>query len=341
LEAGPNFGVSAYAATPGGFVMKNAETTVGPQPNGPWWNTTLAVVRINDSVSSITIDQDQIWKDGTGVTIGFVLPDLTKFGIPRDCISKRATNRTGQPANDFHWVVQGYYPLFPFNFLLSHNSTHPYTGFSAIPVQGNTVFTWTFPDDVSAGDWVYFGYCVPPQLPHTVSTVWTSNGIITGWIPQMSFVDPNVSSPVKGIKNGVLRFENTVDDPPDSPGGALHAGNISIEWLAGPAPLDDLNEFATLSPLRVDVVGGTHLVAAGATLPLSIPLPPADARFALVKVSIADDASLTDASVDYIQVSLPPFLPTLSKSGMAMLFAFVALIGTVVIGGWLGRRRSA
>ena len=52
--------------------MQNSLT--GPGGVDPHWNTELGVVRINDAVSSITVDFSQISGDGAGVNIGYAVP---------------------------------------------------------------------------------------------------------------------------------------------------------------------------------------------------------------------------------------------------------------------------
>lgn len=66
----PTFGASQFIGGPGTFTVMNSVTGAGG--NDPWWNTNLAVVRIDDAVSSITVMQTQLRGDGIGVNVGFV-----------------------------------------------------------------------------------------------------------------------------------------------------------------------------------------------------------------------------------------------------------------------------
>ena len=50
--------------------MQNSLTGLGGQD--PWWNTPLGVVRIDDPISSLTINFSQIRGDGIGVNIAAI-----------------------------------------------------------------------------------------------------------------------------------------------------------------------------------------------------------------------------------------------------------------------------
>lgn len=67
----PTAGASQFTGGPGTFAVQNSVTNYGGQ--NPWWNTQLAVVRVDDAVSSITITQSQLRGDGIGVNIGFAI----------------------------------------------------------------------------------------------------------------------------------------------------------------------------------------------------------------------------------------------------------------------------
>jgi hypothetical protein len=65
---GGNWGPTQYT---GGFSVQNSLTGSGGQD--PWWNTPLGVVRIDDAVSSLTVNCSQIRGDGIAENIGFVV----------------------------------------------------------------------------------------------------------------------------------------------------------------------------------------------------------------------------------------------------------------------------
>lgn len=67
-----NVGPTQFTGGPGMFQMQNSLT--GPGGQDPWWNTGLGVVRIDDSVSSLTVRFDQTAGDGVGVNIGVITP---------------------------------------------------------------------------------------------------------------------------------------------------------------------------------------------------------------------------------------------------------------------------
>lgn len=67
-----NVGPTLFSPSAGMFTMMNSLT--GPGGQDPWWNTGLALVRIDDAVSSLTVRFDQTSGDGVGVNIG-VIPE--------------------------------------------------------------------------------------------------------------------------------------------------------------------------------------------------------------------------------------------------------------------------
>ncbi|HKQ56306.1 MAG TPA: hypothetical protein VJY35_00445 [Candidatus Eisenbacteria bacterium] len=66
-DGGP-WGPTQYT---GGFSVQNSLTGSGGQ--NPWWNTPLGVVRIDDAVSSLTVNCSQIRGDGIAENIGFAV----------------------------------------------------------------------------------------------------------------------------------------------------------------------------------------------------------------------------------------------------------------------------
>jgi hypothetical protein len=71
-SGGGNYGPTQYTPGAGTFSMQNSVTGAGGAD--PWWNSMLGVVRIDDPVSSITVDFAHISGDGAGVNIGFAVP---------------------------------------------------------------------------------------------------------------------------------------------------------------------------------------------------------------------------------------------------------------------------
>lgn len=63
------FGASQFIGGAGSFTVLNSVTGAGGA--NPWWNSQLAVVRVDDAVSSITVIQTALRGDGIGVNIGF------------------------------------------------------------------------------------------------------------------------------------------------------------------------------------------------------------------------------------------------------------------------------
>jgi MYXO-CTERM domain-containing protein len=67
---GGNYGPTQFTGGVGSFSMINSLTGAGGAD--PWWNTPLAVVQINDAVSSITVNFENLRGDGVGVNIAVV-----------------------------------------------------------------------------------------------------------------------------------------------------------------------------------------------------------------------------------------------------------------------------
>ncbi len=72
------FGPSLFTPGAGTFTVQNSMTAPGGV--NPHWNSQLAIVRIDDPVSSITIVHSGIRGDGIGANIGFVPDGITSLG---------------------------------------------------------------------------------------------------------------------------------------------------------------------------------------------------------------------------------------------------------------------
>lgn len=72
-EWGPaNFGPNAFTSGVGAFGLQNA-LPGDLTPGNPAFNSKLAIVRIDDTVSSLTVNFNQIGQDGVNVTLGSLL----------------------------------------------------------------------------------------------------------------------------------------------------------------------------------------------------------------------------------------------------------------------------
>jgi len=77
-NGGDGFAPTQFIGGPGTFTAKNS--TAGPGGSNPWWNSQLAVIRIDDAVSSITVNQANLRGDGIGVNIGFLNQETPTHG---------------------------------------------------------------------------------------------------------------------------------------------------------------------------------------------------------------------------------------------------------------------
>lgn len=69
-SGGGNYGPTEFNPSTGSFWMRNS--VAGPGGANPWWNTPLALVRIDDAVSSLTVVFDQLPGDGVNLNIAAV-----------------------------------------------------------------------------------------------------------------------------------------------------------------------------------------------------------------------------------------------------------------------------
>ncbi len=69
-EIGNTFGSNVFTGGTGSFSLHNSQ--IGPGGSNPWWNTKLAVVRIDDPISSLTVNFSQLRGDGTNLNIAFI-----------------------------------------------------------------------------------------------------------------------------------------------------------------------------------------------------------------------------------------------------------------------------
>ncbi len=68
-----NLGPTQFNGASGSFSMQNS-LPGDLTPGNPAFNTALGVVRIDDQISSLTVDFAQIGQDGVGVNIGYISP---------------------------------------------------------------------------------------------------------------------------------------------------------------------------------------------------------------------------------------------------------------------------
>lgn len=78
-SGGGNYGPTLYTPGAGTFSMENTLTGAGGAD--PWWNTPLAVVRIDDAINSLTVDFSHIRGDGAGVNIAAIVPEPATMAL--------------------------------------------------------------------------------------------------------------------------------------------------------------------------------------------------------------------------------------------------------------------
>ncbi len=78
VGAGP-WGNNVY--TPGASYFRLENQSVGSGGANPHWNTALALVRIDDTVNSLTVFFDQTSGDGVGLNIGSIVPSPSSLAL--------------------------------------------------------------------------------------------------------------------------------------------------------------------------------------------------------------------------------------------------------------------
>lgn len=73
------FGATQFTGGPGVFSLQNSVTGAGGAD--PHWNTNFGVVRIDDSVNSLSVRFSQLRGDGVGVNVGFLVPEPTSLTV--------------------------------------------------------------------------------------------------------------------------------------------------------------------------------------------------------------------------------------------------------------------
>lgn len=76
---GANWGPTLFSGGAGSFTMVNSLSGGGGMD--PWWNTALALVRIDDAISSLTVRFDQTGGDGVNVNIGYLVPEPSSLAL--------------------------------------------------------------------------------------------------------------------------------------------------------------------------------------------------------------------------------------------------------------------
>lgn len=72
-KGGANYGPTTASVDLGGLSLVNALS--GPGEANPWWNTGLALIRIDVPVNSLTVRFNQTRGDGVGINIGAMVPE--------------------------------------------------------------------------------------------------------------------------------------------------------------------------------------------------------------------------------------------------------------------------
>ena len=101
-SGGGNYGPTQLTGGAGVFQMQNSLT--GPGGQDPWWNTPLGVVRIDDAISSLTVNFSQIRGDGIGFNIGFDIrwrPRELLQGTPEEPLPLRSNDRQSSTTTPF------------------------------------------------------------------------------------------------------------------------------------------------------------------------------------------------------------------------------------------------
>lgn len=224
--------------------------------------------------------------------------------VPTVSANKDFQNNTGQAVDDIEWLIQGTY-----SSVISHydgpyptqpNST--FSSFTIVPSGANTLLRWSGGASIPNGGFAHVGFVVPGISLTTLGASWTIGGVFAGCAHQVS-VGEGFSH-----ASGEVVFQNTATTCESQ---VLYVGNISVEWFPTNVPLAELSVNGIRYPLRTDDISSPPVsLSPGVSVPVTIPLPPPGARFAMIRYTVSASLTLTGPgnTIDYQEIQLRPGL---------------------------------
>ena len=225
FDGGDGFALTEFIGGSGTFTVRNSQT--GPGGQNPWWNSQLALIRIDDAVSSITVNQANLRGDGMGVNIGFMnKPILGETHVDVNCF--------GEATGSIDLTVSG--GTAPYTYLWSPNGA---TTQDLSQLTAGT-YTVTVTDAVQQTATLSVTLTQPPQLqlPATVTDVACFGGAtgsidlsVSGGIAPYTYVwTPNgeTTQDLSGLAAGI--YTVTVTD-------AIGCTASTLVTVSQPAPL--------------------------------------------------------------------------------------------------------
>ncbi len=214
----------------------------------------------------------------------------------------------------------GPYPAQP-------NST--FSTFTIVPSGPNTLLRWSGGASIPSGGFAHVGFTVPGTSLTTIGASWTIGGVFAGCVHQVS-----VGEGFSHVRGEVV-FRNTATNCESR---VLYVGNIKVEWFSTSVPLAELSVNGLRRPLRADDVSSPPVpLSPGGSAPVTIPLPPLGARFAMIRYTVSASPTLAGPgnTIDYQEVTLTvsnsPCVPTLitrvGYAGNVFTLSFQSIAG--------------
>jgi hypothetical protein len=229
-------------------------------------------------------------------------------------VNKDLLNTTGQVANDIEILLEGQ-QLVTFHY--DGNGQHVFNSFtSVITSAGNTLLTWSSPTNpVPPLDVAHVGFTVL-GTGKILAVSWTQNGNVIGCAHQVN-AHPTPDAGQVQYDNSVLQCESI----------PLVAGRLRVEWHAAEVPLDQLNPGVDRQPIRTDVIPDAPVVIqAGGSAAVNIPPPPTGAAFMVLVHQVADNASLSNPTNDFLEFQLAPAPTAIPAAGGWTMLLVVAVL---------------
>ncbi len=248
---------------------------------------------------------------GTGSEYRGITLCLANNTCPTSFANKDFENNTGLPVDGIEWLIEGAHSNLTFHYDGPYpgalNST--FSSFTIVPSGANTLLRWTGGASIPNGGKAHVGFGIAGSSITTLGAKWLRAGAAAGCVHQIS-----VGEGFSHI-GGQVTFHNTATDCETQ---TLYVGNISLEYFDREVALPDLSVNGVRDPLRTDTLSTAPIpIAPFTSAPVTVALPPDDARFAMVRYTVSASPTLAGPgnTIDYQEVPLLTRPPTTCGTG--------------------------